>query len=54
MVTKLLIGLLAMVLMATLIRRMTDFLARKQVAVRTDRPVTLRRDPRSGVYFPER
>ena len=53
MATKLLIGLLTVVLMASLLRRMMDFMARKRVPVRANRPTTLRRDPRSGVYFPE-
>jgi hypothetical protein len=53
MATKLLIGLIAVVLMASLIRRIAEFMATKRVAVRANRPTSLRRDPRSGVYFPE-
>ena len=54
MATKLFIGLLAVVLMVSLIRRMGEFMAAKRVAVRANRPTNLRRDPRSGVYLPER
>lgn len=54
---KLLIGLLSVMLVASLLRRMAEGLARARVARRHPaRPQgfrRLRQDPRTGIYYPE-
>lgn len=59
MLTKLLISLVAITVMASLIRRMIGIMQASRLRVRQSAPGRrqpvrrLRQDPRTGLYFPE-